>query len=484
MTVQCRPSSRVSLYSDTKGLKKSGERETFCVWLTFADRASYAHMPANLPLSLMDLTKHSFGFETRMIHAGHSPDSETGSRAVPIYQTTSYVFDSADQAARRFDLKEDGYVYTRMSNPTTAVLEERLASLEGGVGAVATSSGMAAQYLTFLTLLNKGDEIVASSHLYGGTVTQLIHTLAKLSITVKLVDPTNLEEWKKAITPKTRMLYGETIGNPKGSILDIEALAELAHSHGIPLVIDNTFATAWLCRPFDYGADIVVYSATKFISGHGNSLVGAVIDSGKFDFGKFATIADPDPAYHNLRFIDSFGKQAFLTKLRMVSLRDVGCCVSPFNAFLSIQGVETLSLRMERHVSNSLAVARFLEGHKKVAWVAYASLPSHPQYKLAQKYLPRGAGAVFSFGIKASADKARAEGAKFIDALDVFSHLANIGDVRSLVIHPASTTHQQLSNAELEACGIGPELIRLSIGIESKDDLIWDLEKALSMVSD
>jgi O-acetylhomoserine (thiol)-lyase len=431
----------------------------------------------------MDMTKHSFGFETRMIHAGHTPDSETGSRSVPIYQTTSYVFDSAEQAAARFDLKEGGYVYTRMSNPTTSVLEERLASLEGGIGAVATSSGMAAQYLTFLTLLDKGDEIVASSHLYGGTVTQLSHTLAKLSITVKFVDPTNLDEWKKAITPKTRMLYGETIGNPKGSVLDLEKLAALAHSHGIPLVIDNTFATAWLCRPFDFGADIVVYSATKFISGHGNSLVGAVIDSGKFDFKNFATIAAPDPAYHNLRFIDSFGKNAFLTKLRMVSLRDVGSCVSPFNAFLSIQGVETLSLRMERHVSNALAVAKFLEGHKKVAWVAYSSLPSHPQYALAKKYLPRGAGAVFSFGIKADPDKARAEGAKFIDALDVFSHLANIGDVRSLVIHPASTTHQQLSNAELEACGIGPELIRLSIGIENKDDLIWDLEKALAKVS-
>lgn len=431
----------------------------------------------------MDFSRHSYGFETRMIHAGHKPDAQTGSRAVPIYQTTSYVFDSAEQAAARFDLKEDGYVYTRMSNPTTSVLEERLAALEGGVGCVAVSSGMAAQYLTFLTLLDKGDEIVASSHLYGGTVTQLIHTLAKLSITVKFVDPANLDEWKRAITPKTKMLYGETIGNPKGSVLDLSALADLAHSHGIPLVIDNTFATAWLCRPFDYGADIVVYSATKFISGHGSSLAGAVIDSGNFDFSRFATIADPDPAYHNLRFIDSFGKQAFLTKLRMVSLRDVGCCVSPFNAFLSIQGVETLSLRMERHVSNALAVAKFLESHPKVAWVAYAGLPSHPQHALAAKYLPKGAGSVFSFGIKAPADKVRAEGAKFIGALEVFSHLANIGDVRSLVIHPASTTHQQLSNAELEACGIGPELIRLSIGIETVEDLIRDLDHALAEVS-
>jgi O-acetylhomoserine (thiol)-lyase len=428
------------------------------------------------------MTKHTYGFETRMIHAGHTPDKDTGSRSVPIYQTTSYVFDSAEQAARRFDLKEGGYVYTRMSNPTTSVLEDRLASLEGGIGAVACSSGMAAQFLTFMTLLKKGDEIVASSHLYGGTVTQLVNTLEKLSISVRFVDPTDLTAWKKAITPKTKMLYGETIGNPKASILDIAALAKIAHSHGIPLVVDNTFATAWLCRPFDFGADIVVYSATKFISGHGNSLVGMVIDSGHFDFSGFSTIADADPAYHNLRFIDSFGKQAFLTKLRMVSLRDVGSCVSPFNAFLSIQGVETLSLRMERHVFNALAVAKFLEGHKKVAWVAYAGLASHPQHQLAKKYLPRGTGSVFSFGIKAPKSRVRKEGARFIGALKIFSHLANVGDVRSLVIHPASTTHQQLSDAQLEACGIGPELIRLSIGIENIDDLIWDLDQALAKV--
>jgi len=424
---------------------------------------------------------HALGFETRMIHAGQKPDSDTGSRSVPIYQTTSYVFDSAQQAANRFGLDEGGYIYTRMHNPTTTVLEERLASLEGAVGAVATSSGMAAQFLAFLTLLRPGDEIVASSHLYGGTITQLVHTLKKLSISVTLVDPNDFAAWEKAITKNTRLLYGETIGNPKGSILDIERVAKLAHKNGIPLVIDNTFATPWLCRPMDFGADIVTYSATKFMSGHGNSLVGAVLDSGNFDFAKFPAIADPEPAYHDLKFVEKFGKLGFLAKVRTVSLRDVGACLSPMNAFLSLQGIETLSLRMERHVANALAVAKFLKTHPRVAWVSYASLPDDPMHDLAQKYVPRGAGAVFPFGVRAAKGKERAAGEKFIASLKIFSHLANVGDVRSLVIHPASTTHQQLSDAELASSGIGPELIRLSIGLESVEDLIEDLDQALAV---
>jgi O-acetylhomoserine (thiol)-lyase len=424
--------------------------------------------------------EHSFGFETRMIHAGQIPDAETGSRAVPIYQTTSYVFESPDQAARLFELKEYGHMYSRISNPTVAVLEERLASLEGATGAVAVASGMAAQFLVFVTLLNPGDHIVASAHLYGGTITQLSHTLKKLSVDVTYVDPTDLSAWEKAANERTRLFYGETIGNPRGSILDIGAVAKIAHARGLPLVVDNTFATPWLCRPMDFGADIVVYSATKFLSGHGNSIVGAVLDSGKFDYSGFGTIAAPEPAYHDLRFFDTFGHYGFLMKLRAVSLRDVGSCLSPFNAFLSLQGIETLSLRMERHVANALAVAQYLETRPKVAWVAYAELPSHPQHALAQKILPRGAGAVFSFGIRAT--DARAAGTRFIAALNLFSHLANVGDVRSLVIHPASTTHQQLDDAQLAASGIGPELIRLSVGLENKEDLIWDLEKALSAI--
>ena len=420
------------------------------------------------------------GFETRMIHAGQKPDSDPGSRSVPIYQTTSYVFDSAQQAANRFAMEEAGYVYSRMHNPTTTVFEERLASLEGAVGAVATSSGMAAQFLAFMTLLRPGDEVVASSYLYGGTITQLAHTLKKLSVNVTFVDQDDFSSWEKAITPKTRLLYGETIGNPRGSILDIERVAKIAHKHGIPLVIDNTFPTPWLCRPMEFGADIVVYSATKFLSGHGNSLIGAVLDSGNFDFSKYPSIADPEPAYHDLKFVEKFGKLGFLTKVRMVSLRDVGSCVSPMNSFLSLQGIETLSLRMDRHVANALAVAKFLKTHPRVAWVSYATLPDDPMHALAEKYVPRGAGSVFPFGIKAKKGNERAAGEKFIASLKIFSHLANIGDVRSLVIHPATTTHQQLSDKELEACGIGPELIRLSIGLETADDLITDLDQALN----
>jgi O-acetylhomoserine (thiol)-lyase len=424
-----------------------------------------------------------FGFDTRMVHAGHVPDSTTGARAVPIYQTTSYVFDNADQAAQLFELKQYGNIYTRISNPTTAVLEERLASLEGATGALVVASGMAAQFVTMMTLLSPGDEVVASSHLYGGTVTQLKVTFQKLSIKVTLVDPHDFKAWEQAITKKTRVLYGETIGNPRGSILDLEKLAALADANKIPLIIDNTFATPYLCRPMEHGATIVVYSATKFIGGHGNAIAGAILDSGNFDFSRFPTIAAPSPAYHNLRFFDTFGHYGFLMKARAETVRDVGACVSPMNSFLLIQGLETLSLRMDRHVGNAQKVAEYLEQNERVAWVSYAGLPSHPDHALAKKYLPKGPGAVFSFGLKGEVGEVREDGKKFIEALNLFSHLANVGDVRSLVIHPASTTHQQLTDEELVAAGVGPEMIRLSVGLENVEDLIWDLDQAFHALS-
>jgi O-acetylhomoserine (thiol)-lyase len=424
-----------------------------------------------------------FGFETRMVHAGHVPDAHTGARAVPIYQTTSYVFDSPDQAAQLFELKQYGNIYTRISNPTTAVLEERLASLEGATGALVVSSGMAAQFISLMTLLSPGDEVVASSHLYGGTVTQLKQTLLKLSIKVTLVDPHDYPAWEQAITPKTRALYGETIGNPRGSILDQEKLAGLAKIHKIPLIIDNTFATPYLCRPIEWGATLVLHSATKFIGGHGNAIGGAILDSGNFDFSRFPSIAAPSPSYHNLRFFDTFGHYGFLMKARAETVRDVGACISPMNSFLILQGLETLSLRMDRHVGNAQQIARYLEQNEQVAWVAYAGLPSHPDHALAQKYLPKGPGAVFSFGLKGDGAQVREDGKKFIESLQLFSHLANVGDVRSLVIHPASTTHQQLTDEELVACGVGPEMIRLSVGLENVEDLIWDLDQAFHALS-
>jgi O-acetylhomoserine (thiol)-lyase len=423
-----------------------------------------------------------FGFDTRMVHAGHIPDPAVGARAVPIYQTTSFVFDDAEMAAQLFELKQYGNIYTRIGNPTTAVLEERLASLEGAAGAVAVASGMAAQLCAFMTLLSAGDELVASSQLYGGTITQLVHTLSKLGVTTRFVDPSDLDAWQAAITPKTRALYGEVIGNPSGRILDVERVAALGKAHGIPLIVDATFATPYLCRPIEHGATIVTHSATKFIGGHGTSIGGVVLESGTFDYSTFPTIAAPSPAYHGLKFFETFGLYAFLMKLRVETVRDVGACLSPTNAFLLLQGIETLSLRMDRHVENALEVARFLAGHAKVAWVAYAGLPDHPDHALAQKYLPKGPGAVFSFGLKPSGGDVRQAGKRFIDALQLFSHVANVGDARSLVIHPASTTHQQLSDDELRAGGIGPELIRLSIGLETAADLLWDLERALGAI--
>jgi O-acetylhomoserine (thiol)-lyase len=424
-----------------------------------------------------------FGFETRMVHAGHVPDAETGARAVPIYQTTSYVFDDPEHAAQLFELKQYGDIYTRISNPTTAVLEERIASLEGATGALCVASGMAAQFIALMTLLSPGDEVVASSHLYGGTVTQLKQTLLKLSIKVTLVDPHDLPAWEAAITPKTRALYGETIGNPRGSIFDLEKFAALAASHRIPLIVDNTFATPYLCRPIEFGATIVLHSATKFIGGHGNAIGGVILDSGNFDFSRFPTIAAPSPSYHNLRFFDTFGHYGFLMKARAETVRDVGACISPMNSFLILQGLETLSLRMDRQVGNAKKLAEFLESHDQVAWVAYAGLPSHPDHALANKYLPKGPGAVFSFGLKGEGGAVRERGKRFIESLQLFSHLANVGDVRSLVIHPASTTHQQLTDEELAACGVGPEMIRLSVGLENVEDLTWDLDQAFHALS-
>lgn len=395
---------------------------------------------------------------------------------MPIYHTTSYVFGDTDEAAHLFELKQYGNIYSRISNPTNAVLEERVASLEGATGAVALASGMAAQFATLMTLCSPGDHVVASSQLYGGTMTQMAHTLRKLSIEVTFVSPDwAAENWEEALRPETRAIFVEIIGNPINSIPDLEGLAALAKSKGIPLIVDNTFATPYLCRPIEWGASIIVHSATKFMGGHGTSIGGVVADSGEFDFSSYPTIADPAPSYHGLRFFDTFGHYGFLMKLRAETVRDTGACLSPMNAFLLLQGLETLSLRMERHVQNAIAVALFLESHGQVERVHYAGLPSHPHFERAKKYLPLGAGAVMSFEIKGG----REAGRRFIESLEVFSHLANVGDAKSLVIHPASTTHQQLSDAELESGGVSPGLIRLSVGLETTDDLLWDLDQAL-----
>ena len=427
--------------------------------------------------------KRKFGFETRMLHAGHIPDSYSGARAVPIYQTAGYVFDSPEYAASLFELKQYGNIYSRISNPTTAVFEERIASLEGGTGALATASGQAAQLITMMTLLQPGDELVASSHLYGGTYTQFEHTFKKLSIKVNFVDPGDINNWEKAITPKTKALYGETIGNPQGSVFDFEGVSALAKANAIPLVIDNTLASPYLCRPLEWGADIVLHSATKFINGHGTSIAGVIIDSGKFDFSNYPSISSPSIPYHNLNFYETFGHYGFLMKARCETLRDTGATLGPFDSFLLVQGLETLSVRMDRHVANALAVANFLKNHPSVAWVNFAGLPGHVNYERAKKYLPKGAGSVFAFGLKAVNSNPRETGKRFLEALELFSHVANLGDCKSLVIHPASTTHQQLSDEELKRANIKPELIRLSIGLETIDDLLWDLEQAFHAIS-
>ena len=422
--------------------------------------------------------ERNFGFNTRTLHAGYDPDPCTGARAVPIYQSTSFVFENSDHAAALFGLQQFGNIYSRIMNPTTDVLEKRVASLENGVAALATASGQAAQLLAISSLMESGDHLVSASTLYGGTYTQFDVSFRRLGFDVTFVEPDDPENFRKAITPKTKLIFGETISNPRGNVLDIEAVAKIAHERNIPLMVDNTFTTPYLCRPIDYGADIVVHSLTKFMGGHGTSIGGIIVDSGKFPWekGAFPMLNDPAPAYHGMKFRETFGPIAYIIKCRVDGLRDLGPCISPFNSFLFLQGIETLGMRMDRHVANSLAVAKFLEQHPLVEWVRYPSLPSSPYHAIAKKYVPKGAGAVFSFGIKGGYDA----GKKFIDSLQMFSHLANVGDVRSLVIHPASTTHQQLSADQQRAAGVEPEMVRLSVGLEDLDDIIWDLDRALT----
>ena len=421
--------------------------------------------------------ERKLGFNTRQLHAGQVPDPTTGSRAVPIYQTTSYQFRDTEHAANLFALKEAGNIYTRIMNPTTDVLEQRLASLEGGVGALATASGHAAQALTFLTLCEAGDHIVTSSRLYGGTYNQFAYTLPRIGIDVTFVDPSEPANFEKAIRPNTKIIYGEVLGNPDISVFPFSEVAAIAQRYGIPLVIDNTFATPYLCRPFEWGANIVTHSTTKFLGGHGTSIGGAIVDGGNFDWrgGRFANFTAPDPSYHGLVYAD-LGAPAFILKARVQMLRDLGASQSPFNSWVTLLGVETLSLRMDRHVSNAQRVAEFLAGHPCVSWVAYPGLPSHPDYENARKYLPKGPGAVLGFGIKGGVES----GKQFIEGLQLFSHLANVGDAKSLAIHPATTTHSQLSEEELPKAGVTPDFIRLSIGLEDIGDILWDLEQALS----
>ena len=416
------------------------------------------------------------GFETRQIHAGSEPDPTTGARATPIYQTTSFAFRDTEHAAALFGLAEPGNIYTRIMNPTQGVMDERLANLEGGVGALAVASGQAAETLAILNLAEAGDQIVASPSLYGGTYNLLHYTLPKLGITVDFVDdPDDLDQWAKAVTPNTKAFYGETIGNPRGDVLDIPGISGVAHANNVPLIVDSTLATPYLASPLAHGADIVVHSATKFIGGHGTAIGGVIIDGGSFDFGasgRHPGFTEPDPSYHGLKYWEALGPGAYIAKARVQGLRDLGAAITPFNAFLFIQGIETLSLRMERHVENAVAVAKFLEGRDEVSWVNYPGLESSPWHERSKTLLPKGAGAVLSFGLKDGPDA----GSKFIDGLELFSHLANVGDVRSLAIHPASTTHSQLSAEEQAASGVSPEMVRLSIGIESIGDILADLD--------
>jgi O-acetylhomoserine (thiol)-lyase len=421
-----------------------------------------------------------FGFDTRTIHAGQRPEPYTGARAVPIFQTTSYVFEDPDSAAAYFNLQEYGNTYSRIMNPTTAVFEERVASLEGAAGGVGFASGLAAQAAAFFTMLTPGDHVVSSSALYGGSITQLKHLQRKLGFEVTFVDPDDLDQWRAALRPNTKVLFGETIGNPGGNVLDIEAVAHIAHERGAPLMVDSTFATPYLCRPMEWGADIVTHSATKFIGGHGTSIGGITLEAGNFNWsnGRFPVVADPSPAYHGLSFHETFGVYGYLMKLRAESLRDLGGALSPFNAFLFLLGLETLPLRMARHVENALAVARWLESQPGVTRVRYPGLDTSRYRALARKYLPRGAGAVFSFDLPGGRDAGR----RFIESLTIWSHLANVGDAKSLVIHPASTTHRQLSDDELTAAGISAGTIRLSVGLESVEDLLADLEAGLRAI--
>lgn len=420
----------------------------------------------------------NFKFETLQVHAGQTLDP-TGARAVPIYQTTSYVFESADQAANRFALTDAGNIYTRLTNPTTAVVDERVAKLEGGTAGITVASGSAAITYAILNIADSGDHIVAASTLYGGTYNLFSVTLPKLGVTTTFVDPDFVENFEKAITSKTKALFIETIGNPGINLIDVEAVAEIAHRHGLPLIVDNTFGTPYLFRPIEHGADIVVHSATKFLGGHGTTLGGVIVESGKFDWknGNFPGFTESDPHYNGLVFGD-LGEIAFTTKIRAQLLRDTGAAISPLSSFLLLQGIETLSLRVERHVKNTRKVVNYLANHPKVSWVNYPNLPGNKYKALADRYFPNGAGSIFTFGIKGG----REAGAKFIDSLELFSHLANVADAKSLVIHPATTTHAQLNDKELKAAGVTPDMIRLSIGIENIDDILADLEQALAKV--
>ena len=424
------------------------------------------------------MADRKFGFETLCLHAGQLPDSATASRAAPIYQTTSYVFDDTDHAASLFNLQTFGNVYSRMMNPTNAMLEERMATLETGRAGLVVGSGMAAQMVTLLTLLEAGDELVSASTLYGGTYSQFDYAFRRLGIITHFVDPDDPQNFARAITPQTKALYAETIGNPLNNILDIEAVAGIAHEAGLPLVVDNTFGTPYLCRPMEHDADIVVHSATKWIGGHGTSIGGVLVESGRFpwDNGNFPGMTEPSKGYHGIRFYETFGDFGFTMKARMETLRTLGPALSPFNSFLFLQGLETLPLRMERHCANTLAVAEFLAAQPAVQWVKYAGLPDSPYYGLAQKYLPRGAGGVLTFGIRGG----QAAGVRFIESAQFLSHLANVGDAKSLVIHPASTTHRQLNEEEQANAGVTPDMIRISVGLETLEDILWDIEQALA----
>lgn len=420
-------------------------------------------------------------FSTLAIHAGAEPDPTTGARVTPIYQTTAFAFKDVDHAAALFNLQAFGNIYTRLTNPTNAVLEQRVAALEGGVAALAVSSGHAAQLIAFHTLLESGDEIVAASKLYGGSINQLNHSFRKMGWKTTFVDPDNPDNFRKAITPRTRALFIESLANPGGVVTDIRAIADIAHEARIPLIVDNTLGTPYLCRPIEHGADIVVHSATKFLGGHGNSMGGVIVDSGKFDWkasGKFPTLTAPCESYHGMVFTDAFGAMAFALACRALGLRDLGPCLSPFNAFMLITGIETLPLRMAKHCENAMKVAEHLVKHPEVTWVSYPGLPTDPYHKLAKKYLPNGFGAILTFGLKGGYDA----GVKMVESVKLFSHLANVGDTRSLIIHPASTTHRQLTPEQQKAAGAGPDVVRLSVGIEGIGDILADLDQALTQL--
>jgi len=417
------------------------------------------------------------GFATRSLHAGHTPDAASRARAVPIYQTTSFTFEDSNHAASLFALQQFGNIYSRIMNPTTDVFEQRVASLEGGIAGLATSSGQAAQFLALSSLVGQGEEIVSASTLYGGTYTQFDVSFRRIGINVNFVEPDDPENFRKAVTPKTRALYGETIANPRMNVLDIRKVADIAHQAGVPLVIDNTMASPYLCRPIEHGADIVVHSATKFLGGHGTSIGGIIVDSGNFKWSeKFPTITKPSPGYHGMVFSEVFDNLAYIIKVRVEGLRDFGPCISPFNSFLFLQGIETLKFRMEQHSRNALQVAQWLEKHPAVPWVKYPGLHSSPYRALAQTYLPKGQGSIVTFGIKGGLEA----GKRLIDSAQLFSHLANLGDAKSLIIHPASTTHQQLSDEQQLAAGVSKDLVRISVGIEDVEDILWDLEQAIA----